>query len=129
MRLAALLAKASAQDASALPAWQALECATIAAAGALGLRDQIGSIEAGKQADLIAIDLASLETQPCFDVASQLVYCAGREHVSSVWVGGRRVVAERRLVHGASEVDMSSIAVAATFWQARIQKELGVSPG
>jgi 5-methylthioadenosine/S-adenosylhomocysteine deaminase len=124
MRLAALLAKAGAQDASALPAWQALECATIVAAGALGLRGQIGSIEAGKQADLIAIDLANLETQPCFDVASQLVYCAGREHVSSVWVGGRRVVAEQRLVHGASEVDVASIAAAGAFWQARIQKEL-----
>jgi 5-methylthioadenosine/S-adenosylhomocysteine deaminase len=124
MRLAALLAKGSALDASVLPAWQALECATIVPAGALGLRDRIGSIEIGKQADLIAIDLSNLETQPCFDVASQLVYCAGREHVSSVWVGGRQVVAERRLVHGASEVDEGSIAVASAFWQARIQKEL-----
>jgi 5-methylthioadenosine/S-adenosylhomocysteine deaminase len=124
MRLAALLAKAAAMDASALPAVQALECATIAAAGALGLRDRIGSIEVGKQADLIAVDLSSLETQPCFDVASQLVYCAGREHVASVWVGGRRVVAEQRLVHGAGEVDVASIAAAGAFWQARIQKEL-----
>lgn len=124
MRLAALLAKAQALDASALPAWQALECATIVAAGALGLRDQIGSIEVGKQADLIAIDLSSLETQPCLDVTSQLVYCAGREHVSSVWVSGRKVVAERRLVHGGNEVDVSSIARACAFWQARIQNEL-----
>jgi 5-methylthioadenosine/S-adenosylhomocysteine deaminase len=124
MRLAALLAKGSALDASVLPAWQALECATIVAASALGLRDRIGSIEIGKQADLIAVDLSSLETQPCFDVVSQLVYCVGREHVSSVWVGGRQVVAERRLVHGTSEVDVSSITLAGAFWQARIQSEL-----
>jgi 5-methylthioadenosine/S-adenosylhomocysteine deaminase len=128
MRLAALLAKGVSLDASVLPAWQALECATIAAAGALGLQDRIGSIEVGKEADLIAIDLSDLETQPCFDVVSQLVYCAGREHVSSVWVAGNRVVEDRRLVRGAHEVDVGSIAAAAVSWQAQVQKHLSVRP-
>ncbi len=128
MRLAALLAKGASLDASALPAWQALECATIASAGALGLQDRIGSIEVGKEADLIAIDLSELETQPCFDVVSQLVYCAGREHVCSVWVAGSRVVADRRLVRGAHEIDVGSIAAAGASWQARIQKQLSVRP-
>jgi len=128
MRLAALLAKGASLDASALPAWQALECATIASAGALGLQDRIGSIEVGKEADLIAIDLSELETQPCFDVVSQLVYCAGREHVCSVWVAGSRVVADRRLVRGAHEIDAGSIAAAGASWQARIQKQLSVRP-
>jgi 5-methylthioadenosine/S-adenosylhomocysteine deaminase len=128
MRLAALLAKGASLDASALPAWQALECATIASAGALGLQDRIGSIEVGKEADLIAIDLSELETQPCFDVISQLVYCAGREHVCSVWVAGSRVVADRRLVRGAHEIDVGSIAAAGASWQARIQKQLSLRP-
>jgi 5-methylthioadenosine/S-adenosylhomocysteine deaminase len=124
MRLAALLAKGAASDASALPAWQALECATITAAAALGLRDRIGSIEVGKQADLIAVDLSDLETQPCFDVVSQLAYCAGREHVSSVWVAGSAVVADRRLVRHGHEVDVGSITSASVSWQAQIQKQL-----
>jgi 5-methylthioadenosine/S-adenosylhomocysteine deaminase len=124
MRLAALLAKGAALDASALPAWQALECATLAAAGALGLQDRIGSIEVGKQADLIAIDLSELETQPCFDVVSQLVYCAGREHVSSAWVAGSRVLADRRLVRHGHEVDLGSIAAAGASWQAQIHKRM-----
>jgi 5-methylthioadenosine/S-adenosylhomocysteine deaminase len=122
--MAALLAKGAAQDASALPAWQALECATIAAAGALGLRDRIGSIEAGKQADLIAVDLSQLETQPCFDVVSQLVYCAGREHVSSAWVAGSRVLDDRRLLRDGHEVDVGSIAAAAASWQAQIHRRM-----
>jgi 5-methylthioadenosine/S-adenosylhomocysteine deaminase len=129
MRLAALLAKGAALDASVLPAWQALECATLAAARALGLQDRIGSIEAGKQADLIAIDLSEPETQPCFDVVSQLVYCAGREHVSSAWVAGSRVLAERRLVRGAREVDLASIAAAGASWQAQVHRYLAMPPG
>ena len=124
MRLAALLAKGAALDASALPAWQALECATILAADALGLGERIGSIEAGKQADLIAVDLSGLETQPCLDVISQLVYCAGREHVSSVWVAGGQVVAERRLVRDGHDVDVGAIAAAGTSWQGQVQKHL-----
>jgi 5-methylthioadenosine/S-adenosylhomocysteine deaminase len=122
MRLAALLAKGAALDASVLPAWQALECATITAAGALGLGERIGSIEVGKQADLIAVDLSELETQPCLDVVSQLVYCAGREHVSSVWVAGAEVVSDRRLVRHGRDVDLGAIAAASASWQGQIQR-------
>jgi len=124
MRLAALLAKGAGLDASILPAWQALECATVGAAAALGLQDRIGSIEAGKQADLIAIDLSDLETQPCFDVVSQLIYCAGREHVCSAWVAGARVLADRRLMRGERELDVGSIAAAAASWQAQVQQRI-----
>jgi 5-methylthioadenosine/S-adenosylhomocysteine deaminase len=122
MRLAALLAKGASMDASALPAWQALECATIAAARALGLQDQIGSIEAGKEADLIAVDLSDLETQPCFDVVSQLVYCAGREHVTHAWVAGAQVMADRRLLRDGHPIDVRSIAAAAVPWQAQVRQ-------
>ena len=88
MRLAALLAKGSTGDASVVPACQALEMATINGARALGLDDKIGSLEIGKLADLAAIRIADVETLPCFDPISHLVYVCGREHVSHVWVSG-----------------------------------------
>ena len=62
--------------------------ATINGAKALGLENQIGSIEVGKLADLTAVKLSDIEALPCFDPLSHLVYVAGREHVSHVWVGG-----------------------------------------
>lgn len=88
MRLAALLAKGSTGDASAIPAQTALRMATINAARALGLDERIGSVEAGKAADLIAVRIASPETLPCFDPVSHLVYVSGREHVTHTWVAG-----------------------------------------
>ena len=88
MRLAALLAKGQTGDASVINAHQALTMATINGAKALGLSDKIGSIEIGKLADLTAVRLSELNMQPLFDVASHLVYVAGREQVSHVWVNG-----------------------------------------
>jgi 5-methylthioadenosine/S-adenosylhomocysteine deaminase len=88
MRLAALLAKGESGDATAIPAQIALEMATINGAKALGLEDKIGSIEVGKLADLTAVSFADIEMQPCFNPLSHLVYVAGREHVTHVWVGG-----------------------------------------
>lgn len=88
MRMAALLAKGVSGDATILPASQALEMATINAAKALNLENSIGSIEAGKLADLAAVRIADAETLPCFDPLSHLVYVAGREHVSHVWIAG-----------------------------------------
>jgi len=88
MRLAALLAKGKSGDATALSAHRALEMTTINGAKALGLDHAIGSIEVGKMADLIAVKLTDLNLQPCFDVASHLVYVAGRENVSHTWVAG-----------------------------------------
>lgn len=88
MRTAALLAKVADNDPESLPAYTALQMATIRGAQALGLQDQIGSIEAGKQADLIAVRLDELNSLPCFDPVSHLVYVAGREQVTHTWVGG-----------------------------------------
>ncbi|MEW6591779.1 MAG: TRZ/ATZ family hydrolase, partial [Pseudomonadota bacterium] len=98
MRLAALLAKGASGDAAALPAAAALKMATLAAARALNLDDRIGSIAPGKRADLVAVDLGGLPAQPVFDPVSHLVYVAGREHVTHVWVDGRPKLADRRLV-------------------------------
>ena len=103
MRSAALLAKAVAGDAQAMPAHAALRAATLAGARALGLEKTTGSIEPGKAADLIAVDFSAPELAPCYDVVSHLVYAAGREQVSHVWVGGRLLMRERQLENPALE--------------------------
>jgi len=92
MRTAALLAKASSGDTTAVPAHQSLAMATINGARALGMDSQTGSLLPGKAADFIAIDFAHPSTQPVHDPIAQLVYCAGRDQVSDVWVNGRQVL-------------------------------------
>jgi 5-methylthioadenosine/S-adenosylhomocysteine deaminase len=92
MRLAALLAKAVARNAEALPAQAALHAATLGGATALGLETRIGSIVAGKSADLAAVRLAGPALSPIYDTLSHLVYAAGRENVSDVWVAGRHLL-------------------------------------
>jgi 5-methylthioadenosine/S-adenosylhomocysteine deaminase len=124
MRLAALLAKSVTRNAGALPAAQALECATLGAARALGLADRIGSIEPGKCADLVAIDLSGLETQPCHDPAAQLLHSAGRECVSHAWIDGEMVLRDGVLVRGGAEVDLDPIRQATSRWSGRIRRML-----
>ena len=97
MRQAALLAKAVAQDASAIPAYAALEMATINGAKALGIDHNTGSLEKGKAADIIAVDLSEIESHPNYDVVSQLVYATGRHQVSDVWVAGKQLLKNRQL--------------------------------
>lgn len=116
MRLAALLAKASAAKADVLPAHHALRMATLNSARALGLEKTIGSIARGKSADLCAVNLQALELSPCYDPASHLVYAVGREHVSDVWVRGRQLVDEGRLLH----LDHSELRQSAQQWHAKI---------
>jgi 5-methylthioadenosine/S-adenosylhomocysteine deaminase len=106
MRTAALLAKAVSGDAEAMPAHAALRAATLGGANALGLGSITGSIEPGKAADLVAVDLGALELAPCYDPVSHLVYAAGREHVSDVWISGERRVHEGALLpEGLSGLD------------------------
>lgn len=98
LRTAALLAKGVSGDASALPAHAALRMATLAGAKALGLEDQIGSLEKGKAADFIAVNLNHPATQPVYNVLSQLVYAAGRDQVSEVYVAGRPLLRNGKLL-------------------------------
>ncbi len=116
VRLAALLAKATSGDAARLDALEAVEMATLDGARALGLDAEIGSLVPGKSADLAAIDLSALETLPCYDPASHLVYTAGREHVTHAWVAGRARLVERRL-QGIDEGDLRDRAL---WWQKRL---------
>jgi 5-methylthioadenosine/S-adenosylhomocysteine deaminase len=116
MRLAALLAKTASDNAETLPAHTALRMATLNAAQALGLERSVGSIQPGKCADLCAVNLDSIELSPCYDPASHLVYAAGREDVSDVWVAGKQLVGSGRLLH----MDESSIKHKAREWKSRI---------
>jgi 5-methylthioadenosine/S-adenosylhomocysteine deaminase len=113
MRTAALVAKAVSGKPETMPAHAALHAATLGGARALGLEHHIGSIAVGKSADLCAVSLESLETQPCYDPVSHLVYAAGREHVTDVWVGGNRVVLDRELLSVAGR-DLEKTAL---LWQ------------
>ncbi len=115
-RTAALLAKAVAGDAAALDAATVLRAATLGGAHALGFDHLVGSIEPGKQADLVCVDLGQLETQPLHQVISQLIYACGRHQVSDVWIAGRRRLCERRLVN----MDVAALVANARQWRARI---------
>ncbi len=116
MRLAALLAKGTSQDPTAVPAWQAIEMATLCGARALGLEGQIGSLTAGKCADITAVRLDEIESLPCYDPHSHLVYVIGRENVSHVWVNGKLLLDDRRL----TTLDSHEIVAKAAYWQDRI---------
>jgi 5-methylthioadenosine/S-adenosylhomocysteine deaminase len=124
MRLASLLAKGVSGDAATLPAAQALELLTINGARALGLDARIGSIEVGKDADLVAIDLHTIETTPLYDPISQIVYAAGREHVTDVWINGMRVVQKRQIVVRDGNAPSPEILSMAPPWQNRLQQFL-----
>jgi 5-methylthioadenosine/S-adenosylhomocysteine deaminase len=116
-RLAALLAKGTSGDPTALPAHAALHMATLGGAKALALDAKIGSLVAGKRADITAIDLSAIELAPCYDAASQIVYAAGAQHVSDVWVDGQRRVAN----HSLAGFDMRELQLKALHWKDRIQ--------
>ncbi len=116
LRQAALLAKVGTLDPTAVPAATALKMATLGGARALGIGDKAGSIRAGKDADLIAIDLAEVETSPVFDPISHVVYAAGREQVSHVWVKGRPLMQERAL----TTLDSGALLENAARWRERI---------
>jgi len=116
MRTAALLAKVTTNDASAIDAHTALNMATLGGARALGLEQNTGSIEAGKLADLACVDLNNLNTQPVYDVVSQLVYAVRSDQVSDVWVGGRHQLDNGRFSH----IDTDGVRARCNEWRERI---------
>jgi len=116
LHLAAVLAKGVANDATAVPAAQALRMATLNGARALGLDAETGSLVAGKRADIAAIDLSGIDTLPLYDPLSQIVYAANRNDVTDVWVNGRRLLASRRLL----TLDPAALAASAKAWRDKI---------
>jgi 5-methylthioadenosine/S-adenosylhomocysteine deaminase len=123
MQTAALLAKLHTQDATALPAADTLAMATINGARAMGQEDRIGSLEIGKQADLIAVDLRGPETQPLYHPLSQLVYACNGSQVSHSWIAGEQVMADRKL----SRIDLDALTQRINGWQQRIAKTAGAT--
>lgn len=116
LRTAALLAKGVSGSAVALPAAAALRMATLNGAKALGLDDRIGSLTPGKAADLTAIDLSPAATQPVYDPISQIVYSAGRDQVTDVWVAGKRLLRDRQ----PTMLDEPAVVERARQWRAKI---------
>lgn len=116
LRTAALLAKGTSHNATTLAAAEVLRMATLNGARALGLDALIGTLEPGKAADIVAVDLGGPETQPVYNPISQIVYAAGRDKISDVWVAGRQVLKGRAL----TTIDVSAALARSTEWGARI---------
>jgi 5-methylthioadenosine/S-adenosylhomocysteine deaminase len=119
MRTAALIAKGVTGNPTVAPAAEVLSMATLGGARALGLDRQIGSIEPGKWADLAAVNLDALELSPCYHPISHLVYAAGRQHVSHVWVAGRMLLDDGRL----TTLDEAELRARSASWEQRIRPQ------
>jgi len=118
MRTAALLAKGVVGDCSVMPANKILEMATINSAKALGIDNVTGSLTNGKDADVVAIDLNKIETQPLYEPVSQIVYACNRNQVTDVWIAGKQLLMEREL----TTIDEIAVIEKTKLWQERIVK-------
>ena len=98
MDLAAKLQKVTTMNPQALPAAAALEMATIRGARSLGMEKEIGSLESGKRADLIAVRIDRANAQPLYDVVSQMVYALKGSDVRDVMVNGKVVVRDAKIL-------------------------------
>jgi 5-methylthioadenosine/S-adenosylhomocysteine deaminase len=121
MRMTALLAKATASDAAAVSASDALRMATLNGASALGLAHETGSIEASKWADLCCVDLNRIHSQPVYDPVSQLVYTARADQVTDVWIAGKHLLDNGRLAH----IDTNNLLQRSNEWRDRFMAPQG----
>ncbi|HLF66391.1 MAG TPA: amidohydrolase family protein, partial [Gammaproteobacteria bacterium] len=116
MRSAALLAKVYTKNPKALDATTVLRMATLNNAKALGLDKEIGSIKIGKSADIIAVNIANLSTVPIYHPISQLVYAVNRQQITDVWVAGKQLVQNRKLM----TLDQNNIIKNSKMWGEKI---------
>ncbi len=98
MRSASFMGKLCTSTPTALNSKSVLEMATINGAKALGIDDKVGSLEIGKDADFIAIDMHRIETQPMYNPISQIVYATCREQVTDMWVAGKPIMRNRHIL-------------------------------
>ena len=117
LNTAALIAKAVADDAAALSAHEALAMATINGAKALGRENEIGSLEAGKLADVIALDLSDPFCQPIYDPVSHLVYSQHGRELSHSWIGGIPQVQDGKL----TRIDVPDLMLKVDQWACKIK--------
>lgn len=97
IRLAALLHKVNSGDPTALPAYEALEMATSMGAKAIGLGDEIGTLEVGKKADMIQVDMGATRLAPVYNIISHLVYVSDSEDVVTTIIDGRVIVEDGKV--------------------------------
>ena len=119
-RLASLLAKAATGDAAICDAHWILRALTQAGADALGLGAAIGSLDPGKQADVVAVDLSPLEYGPVHDPVATLIHAAGREAVTDVWIAGERVVEGRQISNSLSREAVGTVVGRSPLWHNRL---------
>jgi 5-methylthioadenosine/S-adenosylhomocysteine deaminase len=120
MDLAAKLQKITHMDPQALGAKQAVEMATIGGARALHMENEIGSLEVGKKADLIVINLNAANAVPLYDVYSQIVYALKASDVQFTFVGGRMVMQDGKVL----TLDEPAILAKARELGAQVKKSL-----
>lgn len=118
MKTAALMAKGVTADATVLDAHATLRLATLNGARAMGLEEQLGSLQAGKLADLVAVDLSRLESQPVYNPLSQLVYAHRGIRVSHVWVNGEILVEDGQFTH----LNLDPLIQAVQQWQQKLRQ-------
>lgn len=116
LQIASLIGKTRHEDPKAVSAWTSLEMATLNGAKALGCEDQLGSIEVGKAADLIAIDVSGVQYSPRHDLASTLVYSTNGGEVCWSWVAGQALVRDGKL----QTLDTTDLAHRATRWSEQL---------
>ena len=117
-RSAALLSKAVSADATSVNAFEALSMATINGARLLGLDSKIGSLQKGKQADIIAVDLSGINFQPIHHPVSQLIYTTSGHQVSHTWIGGELLYANNQL----TQLDEPRLRAVVEEWRQKIEK-------
>ncbi len=116
MQSAALLAKGVAKNAKAVTATQAIRMATINGAKALGIESITGSIEVGKSADIISINLDTIQSQPLYNAESQIVYACQSNQVRNTWVHGKMLMKDRKL----QTINEQQVIKNAKVWQAQV---------
>lgn len=117
MKTAALIGKIAADNASAVSAQTALEMATINGAKTLGLDSRIGSLQPGKQADIIAVDFSVLQSLPIHNVISHLVYSTSGQQVTHAWVSGKNLLKDKQL----TKISKEDLKSKAKKWRDTIQ--------
>lgn len=98
MDTAAKIHKLVREDPTAMPATTVFHMATMGGARALGIDDRVGSLEAGKLADIVLVDIRAPELTPLYNVYSHLVFAIKGGHVATVLVGGRVIVRDKDVV-------------------------------
>ena len=120
-RLAAMLAKAAAGDPTAAPVHKMLYAATMGGAKALGWDKEIGSLEVSKNADVFSVLLEEITSVPVLEPAAQLLYSAGRENITHVWIDGRLVVEKQQTIRSLSGMSRSRALSIAHKWQNTVE--------